>query len=438
MAFAARRCQVVGVTMPESPLSVSITAATLTGNHGFEAMLLAAVGRIRDRVPGATFNVFSYYPKEDAARVTDPSVRIFSLTRSAVVLRLVPFAALLGLLQRLGLGFAACVFPADVRALAGSGVLVDLAGVSFMEERRRSLAYNTLTLLPAFLLGVPVVKGAQAVGPFVTRTNRRLARACLGRCAAVFARGERSLSFLRGLLGDAPGVRRADDLAFLLEARDSLSDGETPELAHVLETIELRRQGRRAVVGICPASVLAEADPKGYPALMAGLVTRLVTAGDLVVLFPNATRGRFDVGRSNNDLHVMSQVLDALHADVRAGVVSVEGDFYAVDIQQVMRTLDMAVVSRFHAMVKALAAGKPTVVIGWSHKYLEVMEEFGLGRHVLPEAGATLPVVMSLVDEMREDLPRCRGLIESRLPDVRRLATSQIEFVVDLLGERRP
>ncbi len=420
--------------MPRRSLSVSLTAATLSGNHGSEAMLLATVGRIRDRVPEATFNVFSYYPEEDAARVTDPAVRVFSLTPAAVVLRLVPLSALLALLQRLGLGFASFFFPADVRALAGSRVQVDLAGVSFLELRRRFLAYNTLTLLPAFLLGVPVVKGAQAVGPFTTALNRRIARAFLGRCAAVFARGDRSLAFLRELLGEAsPVVRRADDAAFLLQPGDSLTGGETPERAHLLETIELRRPGKRAVVGICPSSLLAVKHPKGYPALVASLVTRLVTGGDLVVLFPNATRGRFDAGPRNNDLHVISQVLDALHADVRAGVVAVEADLYAADIFHVLRTLDLAVVSRFHAMVGALSLGKPTVVVGWSHKYLEVMEEFGLGRHVLDEASATLPRVMASVDELRADLPAYRARIEKQLDGVRQRALEQIDFVADKL-----
>ncbi|NJD20388.1 MAG: hypothetical protein FIA95_14050 [Gemmatimonadetes bacterium] len=422
------------VSMPEAPVSVSLTAATLSGNHGTEAMLLAAVGRIRDRVPHATFNLFSYYPKEDGARVSDPAVRVFSLTPLAVILRLVPLSAVLALLKRLGLGFASRLFPADVRAMAESRVQVDLAGVSFLGGRSSFPAFNTLTLLPALLLRVPVVKGAQAVGPFPTKWNRRLARAFLGRCSAVFARGDRSLNFLRQLLGDSPVVQRADDLAFLLEPRDSLSGAPAPGRAHILETIELRRRGKRSVVGICPSSYLAMEDPKGYPALMAALVARLVAEGDLVVLFPNATRGRFDAGPRDNDLHVISKMLDALHADMRAGVVAVEEDMYAVDIYQVVEALDMAVVSRFHAMVKALALGKPTVVVGWSHKYMEVMEEFGVGRFVLHDAGATLPVLMVLVDEVRSDLKTYQARIEARLEGVRRSALGQIDYVAELLG----
>jgi polysaccharide pyruvyl transferase WcaK-like protein len=278
---------------------------------------------------------------------------------------------------------------------------------------------------------VPVVKVAQAMGPFTTRLNRRLALEFLSRCDAVFARGERSLSFVRELLGAAPGVRRADDVAFLLEPRDVLTRHEAPGLGHLLETIEHRRGGARSVVGLCPSSLLAVRDPKGYPALMAALATELVTAGDLVVLFPNATRGRFDAGPRNNDLHAISQVLDALHADVRAGVVSVEEDVHAVDLLRVVQTLDLAVVSRFHAMVGALSLGKPAVVVGWSHKYLEVMEEFGLEEYVLDAREAELPSVIAAVNALRADLTGCRAHIEARLEGVRRSALGQIDFIAD-------
>ncbi|MDP2956848.1 MAG: polysaccharide pyruvyl transferase family protein [Longimicrobiales bacterium] len=417
------------MSTPASALQVSFTAATLTGNHGAEAMLLAAMGRLRDRFPNATFNVFSYYPRADREAVSGASVRVFSLTPLALVLRLVPLAALLALLRRVGLGGLLRLFPADVRALARSRVQVDLAGVSFVAGRGRFLPYNTLTLLPAFLLGVPVVKGAQAMGPFTTPLNRRLARAFLARCDAVFARGERSLSFVRELLGAPPGVRRADDLAFLLEPRDGLARREAPGLEHLLETVESRRGGARSVVGLCPSSLLAARDPKGYVGLMAALAAELVGGGDLVVLFPNATRGRFDAGPRNNDLHTISQVLDAVHADVRAGVVSVEEDVHAVDILRVLQTVDLAVVSRFHAMVGALSLGKPAVVVGWSHKYLEVMEEFGLGEYVLDARETALPSVMASVDALRADLTGCRAHIAARLEGVRRSAVGQIDYI---------
>lgn len=419
--------------MSNAPVSVALTAATLTGNHGAEAMLLAAVGRLRERVPDASFNVFSYYPGADRAMVSDPSVRVFSLTTLALVFRLVPLSALLALLRKLGLGFAAFLLPADVRALAASRVQVDLAGVSFVEGRERLLLFDTLSLLPAFLLGVPVVKASQAMGPFTTHLNADLARMFLGRCEAVYARGARTHAFVGSLLGESAAVRRAHDVAFLLELRDSLTGPEAPGMAHLLETITLRRAGRRAVVGVCPSSLLAVRHPRTYVRLVAALITELVAKGDLVVLYPNATRVRFDAGPRNNDLHTISQVLDAVHADARAGVVSVEEDVHAVDLLRVVQTLDMAVVSRFHAMVCALSLGKPTVVVGWSHKYREVMEDFGLQEHALDAAEADLALVLRSVDALRSDLPGYRALIHERLGAVRSSALGQIEFVADKL-----
>ncbi len=421
------------MSAPATAVQVSFTAATLTGNHGGEAMLLAAMGRLRERVPDAAFNVFSYYPREDREGVDDPSVRVFSLTPLALVLRLVPLAVLLAGARRLGLGGAFPLFPADVRALAGSRVLVDLAGVSFVAGRERFLPYNVLTLVPAFLLGVPVVKAAQAMGPFPVGSNRLAAEPVLGRCAAVFARGERSFRFVRELLGPRPAVRRADDMAFLLESRDALARHEAPGLAPLLRRIAERRGSARSVVGLCPSSLLGARPKGGYVELVGAMVSELVAAGDLVVLFPNATRGTASAGPRNNDLHVIERVLEGLAPGVRSAVVAVEEDVHAFEILQVIQAVDLAVVSRFHAMVGALSLGKPTVVVGWSHKYLEVMEEFGLSEHVFDAREAALGRVLESLASFRSDLHGHRSRIGAKLEGVRASARRQIDLIADMM-----
>lgn len=417
---------------------IAVTAATLTGNHGAEAMLLATVGRLRERVPGAVFEVFSYYAVEDRARAADPAIRFHSLRSGALVLRLLPMAALLALARRVGLERTAPLFPADVRALASCRVLVDLAGVSFVDGRERFLAYNTLTLLPAFLLGVPVVKGSQAMGPFRSALNRAVAPWVLGRCHAVFARGERSHGHVRGLLGPGDRVRRAADVAFLLAAGDALGQPSNPAMAQALEAIRRRRAGARSVVGLCPSSLLEARDPGGYTALFAELAATLASAGDLVVLFPHATLGRAGAGLRNNDLHTIAEVLEALPSSVRAEVLAIEGDVHAVDLLELLGALDLAVVSRFHAMVGALSLGLPPVVVGWSHKYREVMDELGLGEHALDIGDATPARVMASLDAIRRDRDRHRARVIGKLEAVRRSALTQIEHAARLAVAPRP
>ena len=52
---------------------ISIIAATFYGNRGAEAMLSAAMAEIKNRYDGSVkFNVFSYYPRQDANRTQQP------------------------------------------------------------------------------------------------------------------------------------------------------------------------------------------------------------------------------------------------------------------------------------------------------------------------------------------------------------------------------
>jgi colanic acid/amylovoran biosynthesis protein len=53
----------------------AIIAATVWGNRGAEAMLETTVGRLRDLDPHAEFVVYSYYPTQDRALISDPAVR---------------------------------------------------------------------------------------------------------------------------------------------------------------------------------------------------------------------------------------------------------------------------------------------------------------------------------------------------------------------------
>src|SRR5690606_7864356 len=177
---------------PESPLqqAYSIIAATLSGNRGAEAMLETVIGRLRSDRDGLEFHVFTYYPDDDRRLlVDDPAIHLHSSTPMALVLRLFPLALLFGLLKAL---FGERVLrhaPADIRGLAQSAALVDLAGVAFIDGREKFLPFNVLTLLPAWLLGTPIVKMPQATGPYRNGLNRALAAWVLPMCRMLWARG---------------------------------------------------------------------------------------------------------------------------------------------------------------------------------------------------------------------------------------------------------
>lgn len=413
---------------------VAISAATFTGNHGAEAMLLATVRGLEARLPGAVFHVFSYRPAADAAVVRHPAVRVRSLTPPALLLRLVPLSVALALLRAVGLGRAARLLPEDVRALAGCRVQVDLAGVSFVEGREVFLPFNVLSLVPAWVLGVPVVKCAQALGPFGAPLNRWTAGAALRRCRAVFARGERSFRHLEAL--ELGGVaRRGSDVAFLLGEGDGATGPRPPVVGRVLEALGAQARAGARAVGVFPSSLLASRHGDAYVSSMAGVVTALLRRGDRVVLLPHASRGRAGAGPRNNDLHVIAGVMERLAPEERTGVLAVQEDVHAADMLPIVAALDGAVVSRFHAMVACLSRGVPPVVVGWSHKYLEVMEDFGLGDFVLDAAAADVPGVLERLDALGVRRAALAPGLGQALDAARASASEQLDLVA---GVARP
>lgn len=416
--------------------TVSIIAATFYGNRGAEGMLSATIGKLREEYgDNQSFNVFSYYPKRDRELVSDSRVSIYSATPAYLVLGLLPCAFLHILFGWLKLSTLQQMLPPSVRALAGSKVLICLAGVSFVEGRTKFIAFNIATIWPAMLLGVPVVKFAQALGPFTTRLNRMTARIFLGRCRMIFARGETTYSHLDALLGESRNYQRADDVAFLFQTKFCISQP-SAGFDLILSRLNDRRESGRTIVGVCPSVVVAKraaAAGWNYRQRMCELIAVLVERGHTVALYPNATRGQ-DMNKShNNDLPLLQDIYHRLDSGIREQVVGFFGSLNAEQIHRIINACDVQAVSRFHAMVASLASAIPVLVIGWSHKYLEVMERFAQQDMVLDYNNGSISPVVACLDRLIAERSGRSAAIAAALPGVQRLATRQIDYVIDIL-----
>lgn len=405
--------------------SFSIIAATCYGNRGAQAMLETVVGRLWDAEPGLIFHVFSYYPAEDRRLVHDRRVRIHSSTPVALLCWLLPWALLFGA-ARLLLGRRVLrAAPAAIRALGESTALVDLAGVAFIDGREKFLPFNALTVLPAWLLGTPVVKMPQAVGPFERPFNRIAARIVLPMCRMLWARGERTRSHLEKAV--LPGVRfaRADDIAFNYEERWSLTREGSERLSSMFRDLEaaFASSDVKGVIGICPSSVVAVKSRKEggqYEPVLIELVRELGAQGFLVVLFPNATREASGSAERNNDIPLIRRI----HAgSVQSGVsrppLLIDFDVNAAAIKHVIGRMDVVLVSRFHAMVGALSLAVPAAVLGWSHKYAEVMARFELEGNVMDYKQLGISELRRAVEQVFDTRVEMREKIASRLPEIK-------------------
>src|SRR5690606_21072359 len=130
---------------------------------------------------------------------------------------------------------------------------------SFIDGREKFLPFNVLTLLPAWLVGTPVVKLSQAVGPFRKPVNRMASAFMLPRCTKVWARGAKTFQHLQESGFQGIDYALADDIAFNHLPAYALSNEAGPALEARFSALADARASAavRGVIGICPSSVVA-------------------------------------------------------------------------------------------------------------------------------------------------------------------------------------
>jgi colanic acid/amylovoran biosynthesis protein len=412
--------------------TVGIIGGTISGNRGAEAMLVTVVGKIREKFPDAEIKVFSYYPSQDRGLVNQPYVDILSCKPVSLVFRFLPFAFLEWLFKRMGVRLPDRFLTRVIRVLRTCDVLVDISGVSFVGGREIFLPFNILTIWPAMLLGVPVVKLAQALGPFKSSINRFAAKLFLPRCNRIFARGNITDSYLRAL--DLENVSRAADVAFLYRNEYSLTvenEGKNDRLEEQL--LALKAAGSK-VIAIAPSSLVHQNSlkvGKDYVQSILDLAEHFQQDDVHFLFIPNSNRETSEKSR-NNDLFVLRLLYDRAlttlpeHSCQRMNWVL--WDVNTSALRRLVSHCDLLMTSRFHAMIAGLSLGVPTLVIGWSHKYVETLADFGLEKYTADFGDAKVDLAR-LAEGMLREQSHIRKEIMANLPRVQELSNNQFSYL---------
>jgi len=401
------------------PLRLGLIAATFTGNRGAEAMLLATIDETRRRYPDAEIHVLTYAPAADAAwlaRRPHTGVFLHASTPLTLAFRWFPGACLARLLPFL---------KAPLPARSGQGILrlldldavVDLAGVSFMDRREKFLPFNVLTLFPFLLHGVPVVKLSQALGPIRSLPNRLCARWVLPRLAHLAARGRQTSAFLEEFGLGRQNWSYAPDTAFCLR----------------LETEVPATFAEREDVLLMPSSLMAASHPD-YPDLLLATLRRLRALGLRVHLLAHSWKEGTDRPR-NNDFPLCRSLHAALGSPADMTLFGPGLDARA--LKAVVGRHRLAVTSRFHGMIAALDTATPVLVLGWSHKYREVLAEFDCESCALKTDGLDAAQLADTIAAAHAGAAESSARLALRLPEVRRQSAAQFDRLFSLLAVRR-
>ena len=397
--------------MPQ-PVRIAIIGAALSANKGAAAMVESVMARLPNEMGECHFDVLTTYPEADESRVpegVDAAVVGLQPLRLALVEFPIACLALVARTLRLPLFW---VRSRGCRTMLDSAVVVDVAGISFADGRGFAIVvYNALMTGVPLLLGVPVVKAAQALGPFQSMPNKWLAPLVLRRVKTVCARGARTREHLDSL----GGVNAVDvaDLAFSLDEAAGLPI----EVSSALGSIDSN------FIVVMPSAVVRgifEAKGGDYVTAMASVVSEIRNkTGRSVVIAPHSYRAGLPEGRMN-DGPVCREVASACAGDIQ--VLGLDADLTAGELRHLVALSSVLVTSRFHAMISGLATSTPTVVVGWSHKYKEVLDDFGLSSLGLDSSALNNPSeiadvvarVLSTRDELSQQISAALPAVKIR------------------------
>ena len=375
-------------------------------------MVESVMARLPNEMGDCHFDILTTYPDADASRIpADADAAVVGLQPLRLALVEFPTACLALVARTLRIPLF-WVRSRGCRSMLDSSVVVDVAGISFADGRGFAIVvYNALMTGVPLLLGVPTVKAAQALGPFQSIPNKWLAPLVLRRVKTVCARGARTREHLDSL----GGVNAVDvaDLAFSLDEAAGLPSAVSTALSSIDSNF----------IVVMPSAVVKgifESTGGNYVSAMASLVTEIRSkTGRSVVIAPHSYRAGLPEGRMN-DGPVCREVAEACAGDSQ--VLGLDSDLTAGELRHLVALGSVLVTSRFHAMISGLATSTPTVVVGWSHKYKEVLDDFGLSSLGLdssalnnpPEIADVVARVLSTRDELSQQITAALPAVKVR------------------------
>lgn len=338
-------------------------------NFGAELMLRTVVSELTDRCPDVGYSAI---PAEGGLDLF-AHLGIRSLLPSdgrSGLLRTLPFRTLrmTGGRWRRFLQLYGLADPVDAAAL------VDLSGFRLSDQWGAGPAEAFAKLTRVYGRGGrPVVLLPQAFGPFQDAAVATATRRALEPATLVFARDSTSAHHLQGL-GLEIDVRIAPDVTlFGTGSRSDPPDPATAPVTVVPNARLLDRPGHHWSSSAYLDFLLRTIGAAQSRGLRAQVLLHTTEHADFEV-------AQRLVRSAKSDVEVVRPA-DAMDAKIRLGA-------------------SWAVIgSRFHAVAGALSASRPAMAVGWSHKYVGLLEDFGVPEFLV-EPDSSWADVDDLLEEL--------------------------------------
>ncbi len=356
---------------------IAITAASYSGNKGAAAMLKSSIEQLYDKYGNKLqINLMSVWPREDERLIPWKFVNVVSAEAPKQVFAAFPLAILYRLFRRFSPLKNILLKNEILNAYSNTDLVLDEAGVSFVDSR--GLVMNTyafINMAIPLLMEIPVVKYSQAMGSFHNPLNRMEAKWILPKIKLICARGGKTKKYLEGI-HVVDNVRMCADGAFCMKEDEFDTSFQNRYYQDDFWSFN-------NIVGISPSTVVdRKCKKKGidYLGNISKLISFLISKDFNVFIFANSARRGSNQSR-NNDLLLCEKLFSEYNSSEQVRFYKEE--FRPEELCHFIGQCRFVVASRFHAMIFALKKKVPVFLIGWSHKYQEILDYFELGRYAI-------------------------------------------------------
>ena len=410
------------------PINIAITAACFSGNKGAAAMLQSSIKQLRERY-GEKLNIFlmSTYPGADRKLIAEMPekydfIKVVNAKPERLLFLAFPLSILYSFLRFIPPFRKLLQMDKIIKAYSQCDIVIDEAGISFVDSR--GFIMNTYAFVCAavpMLCGVPVVKYSQALGTFKNGWNKFLAKWILPKIKLICARGKITQDNLAGI-GVTENVKLCADGAFSMPDSEFYAE-------KVQKLFEDSPFFRKRVVALSISSVVqgkCEKMGRDYRGCMIQFINWLNEQDYNVLLIANAAREGSEKPR-NNDLIICTEVYNAVRDKTK--VMWEPREMAPEEIRELLARCEVLVASRFHAMIGALEKCTPVLLVGWSHKYKEVLDMFGLGEYAVDFSALELDSLKTKFMGFISESQNIREKIKENLPAVLESSRDNIRFI---------
>ena len=182
----------------------------------------------------------------------------------------------------------------------------------------------------------------------------------------------------------------------------------SPDMANMMPYVSPKNKDERCIgISVSHQVIKQWNSDETYISCIANLMNHIMAkTGYRVVLLPN----EIPFASNYHDTHVAEEICKELDFNDDVSVLDVS-QISSTQLKTAIGQCEVLIASRYHSCVAALSAGVPTLVVGWHHKYDELMQLYEQGQWIISSESCTTNQLIEKFDELWENRNRERKII---------------------------